>query len=113
MSENDFFDLYKGIKAEDYKRLIDAKNAEGVRYNVVELPLTSKNAEGLDEKGNYLNYYIANTVVLMPTYNDVKDEITRQILAKIYPNKEIITIDVAKLYKYGGMVHCVTQQQPL
>lgn len=69
--------------------------------------------EGLEYKGSYLNYYIGNEVILLPVYNDVNDEVAIGILSELYEDREIIPIDVTNLYQHGGMLHCVTQQQPL
>ena len=113
VSEKDFYALYKANLGNDYEVLMAAKNSAGEKYDIVELPMTSKNVEGLDYKGNYLNYYIANHVVLVPVYNDINDEIAVKTLAGLYTDKEIVPIDVTSLYQYGGMIHCVTQQQPL
>lgn len=112
VSQNDFFELYEKIKLNDYKRLESARNTSGDKYNLIALPLTDKNVKGLDYKGSYLNFYIANSVVLMPAYNDKNDIAAQNILAQLYPNKIIIPINVNSLYKYGGMIHCITQQQP-
>ena len=75
--------------------------------------MTAKNVEGLDYKGNYLNFYVGNGVVLLPVYNDLNDSKAIKIIANLYLNKKIIPIDVSALYKYGGMLHCITQQQPI
>lgn len=66
----------------------------------------------LDYKGSYVNYYVANGVVLVPNYGDVNDEAANKIIQKQYPDRKVIGIDVRNLYENGGMVHCVTQQQP-
>ncbi len=75
--------------------------------------MTSENVEGLVYKGSYLNYYIGNEVILLPFYNDVKDEVAISILSELYEDRKIIPINVTGLYQYGGMLHCVTQQQTL
>jgi agmatine deiminase len=112
VSEDDFFDLYKNISEKDYSVLQSARNAEGEKYQIVELPLTKNNVRGLDYKGSYLNFYIGNEAVLVPVYQDSNDEKAIGILQELYPDREIVPIDVTALYQYGGMLHCVTQQQP-
>lgn len=113
VSEEDFLQLYLDIDPADYEVLKNAKNIDGKKYTLLTVPLTAKNVKGLDYKGSYLNYYIGNDVLLMPIYNDKNDKKAIDIIAKLYPNKKIVPIDVSKLYKYGGMLHCVTQQQPM
>lgn len=113
VSKADFFDLYEGIKKKDLEILYAAQNAKGEDYAITELPLTKKNVKGLDYKGSYVNFYVGNEVVLVPIYSDVNDQEAMDKIQKLYPDREVVGIDVSKLYKNGGMIHCVTQQQPL
>lgn len=109
---------YWGLSPADRTTLYNAQNAAGENYDFVYLPLTDKNVKttwGLNVgfKASYVNYYVANTVVLVPTYNDVNDDEALAIVQSIYPDKTVIGIDNRNIYFYGGMVHCVTQQQPV
>lgn len=113
VSENDFSELYESINMEDYSTMRSAKNTAGKTYELVELPLTKKNAKGLDYKGSYLNYYIGNKVVLVPIYEDENDNTALEIITELYPERKIVPIVVNTLFQYGGMLHCVTQQQPV
>ena len=92
---------------------IFVKNADGVPCQIVELPLTKKNVAGLEIKGSYINYYVANAVVLLPVYGDENDARAQKIVADLYPGRTVVPINVAKLYPHGGMIHCITQQQPV
>lgn len=112
VSKDDFSQLYEHIDMKDYDTLKIAKNIRGETYKMIELPLTKKNVKGLDYKGSYLNYYIGNKVVLMPVYEDENDIVAMDIIARLYPGRKIVPIVVNDLYRYGGMLHCVTQQQP-
>jgi agmatine deiminase len=99
------------------EKLYAATNRESTPYTLVKLPLTQTQVvttygQNLGYKGSYVNYYIANTKVLVPNYNDPNDALARQILQELYPNKTVVGIDVRNLYANGGMIHCVTQQQP-
>ncbi|TKH07899.1 agmatine deiminase family protein, partial [Bacillus wiedmannii] len=75
--------------------------------------VTLENGKALDYKGSYINYYIGNAVVLVPNYNDPNDKIANDTIQKLYPDRKVVGIDVRELYKNGGMIHCVTQQQPI
>lgn len=115
MNRNDLMDF--DVQPSDIDKLYKAKNKEGVAYTFLKLPLTLKNVvttKGVDlgYKGSYVNYYIANNKVLVPNYNDANDEKANAIIQTLYPNREVVGIDVRNLYENGGMVHCVTQQQP-
>lgn len=112
VSKKDFAELYESIDMNDYTILEHAKNAKGEPYELIEVPLTKEIVEGADCYGSYLNYYIGNEVVLVPIYEDENDEMALEIIADLYPTREIVPIVVNDLFQYGGMIHCVTQQQP-
>ena len=75
--------------------------------------MVTTNGNNLGYKGSYCNYYIANNVVLVPNYNDANDEVANAIIQELHPDRTVIGIDCRNLYENGGMVHCVTQQQPV
>ncbi|WP_207655726.1 agmatine deiminase family protein [Vallitalea okinawensis] len=101
---------------DDAKKLLTAKNIYGEPYEFVFLPSTKDTVvevDGEKMKGSYLNFYVGNKVVLVPNYDDENDTIANQILQELYSDREVIGIDVRDLFADGGMIHCVTQQQPL
>nr|WP_293896408.1 agmatine deiminase family protein [Flavobacterium sp.] len=115
---NDADLLYWGASQTDINTLYAATNAANVVYTKVYLPLTQNdvsktNGQNLGYKGSYINYYVANNRVLVPNYNDPNDAVANAIIAGLYPGRTVVGIDVRNLYGNGGMVHCVTQQQPL
>jgi agmatine deiminase len=106
-----------GLSSTDVETLYRASDVDGAAYRIVQLPLTARDVVTtygykLGYKGSYVNYYVGNTVVLMPAYNDANDAVAKSILQGLYPGRSVIGIDVRNLYRNGGMVHCVTQQQP-
>jgi agmatine deiminase len=110
--------LYWDVPQADITKLYAAKKANGTPYKFVHLPLTKNNVvtaygKNLGYKGSYVNFYVANTRVLVPFYNDPNDVVAKNLLQALYPNKTVVGIDVRNLYENGGMIHCVTQQQPL
>ncbi len=105
------------VRKKDIDILFSAKNKFGEAYEFVKVPLTIENVtttsgNDLGYKGSYVNFYVANSVVLVPNYNDANDLVANAIIQSLYPNRKVIGIDVRNLYQYGGMIHCVTQQQP-
>lgn len=115
MSPNDLIEL--GIKQSDIDILYAAKNKNGAAYSFVKVPITKNNVRKTDGtvlnyKGCYVNYYIANNKVLVPNYNDPNDAVANEMIQTLYPTRTVVGIDVRNLYENGGMVHCVTQQQP-
>ena len=106
------FMWYCSETEEDWETVSNAVNADGVPYEIVEIPLTETFYEELEDYGCYLNYYVGNEVVLVPVYGDANDQVALDIIAELYPTREVIGIDCLNLALFGGMVHCVTQQQP-
>ena len=96
----------------DYNKVINAKNANGEKYNIVTLPITAEDVEWLGWRANYLNYYAGNDVVIVPVYGDVMDAEALKILGELSPDKEISPVDGEILAVISGGIHCVTQQQP-
>jgi agmatine deiminase len=116
MSNSDL--TYWGLSASDRNLIMNASNALNQTYTKTFLPLTQNNvintsSFNLGYKGSYVNYYVANNVILVPNYNDPNDAVANGIIQNLYPGRVAVGIDVRNLYEYGGMVHCVTQQQPL
>ncbi len=78
--------------------------------------LTTSTRPPFDKKlslGTYANFYIANNIVLVPVYGDVNDANAKSIIAEHFSTREIIGIPAWAAAELGGMMHCVTQQQPL
>lgn len=61
---------------------------------------------------SYCNFYLANDLVLVPVYGDQNDDQAIGILQKHFPDREVLGIECVGLVEFGGMIHCVTQQQP-
>ncbi len=61
---------------------------------------------------SYANFYIANGVALVPTFNDPHDRIALNTLADLLPSHRIAGIHAVDLVWGLGTLHCLTQQQP-
>jgi agmatine deiminase len=61
---------------------------------------------------SYANFYIANGVVLMPTFNDPNDRVALSILAELLPAHRVVGIHAVDLVWGLGTLHCLTQQEP-
>jgi agmatine deiminase len=68
--------------------------------------------EGQRLPASYANFYVANEVVLVPTFNDPNDRRALAILAECFPDREVIGIHSVDLVWGLGTLHCLTQQQP-
>jgi agmatine deiminase len=108
---------YWGISSTDIQRLFTASDAAGQPYSLVTMPLTQNDVRttygfNVAFKGSYVNFYVANRHVLMPTYADPNDAVALQALQALFPGRTVVGIDCRNMFRWGGMVHCVTQQQP-
>lgn len=68
--------------------------------------------DGVRLPASYANFYIANQMVLVPTFNDPNDRIALTVLAECFPNHQVAGINCVELVWGLGTLHCMTQQQP-
>jgi len=94
-------------------RLRAARDQDGQRLNVVEIPMPRPVVfEGRRLPASYANFYIANGVVLVPVFNDPNDRVALNTLAELFPTREIVPIYSGDLIWGFGALHCMSQQQP-
>jgi agmatine deiminase len=99
--------------ADNFKRLKAARTPNGKQYTIVELPMPRPIVFREQRvPASYANFYIANGVVLAPTFHDPNDRIALNILAEVFPDREVIGIHSVDLIWGLGALHCMTQQQP-
>ena len=85
----------------------------GKQLNVVELPMPSPVFwEGQRLPASYANFYIANESVIVPIFNDSKDQKALDILAECFPGRKVVGIDSADIIWGLGSFHCLSQQEP-
>ena len=98
---------------ENLQRLRDATDQDGKRLNVVELPLPSPVwFRGQRLPASYANFYIANSAVLVPTFNDANDRVALGALGELFPDRDVVGIYSGDFIWGLGAIHCATQQQP-
>ena len=99
--------------AENLDRLKAARNRDGQPFKIVELPLPAPVVfESQRLPASYANFYIANGVVLVPTFNDPNDRHALNILADQFPAHTVTGIHCGDFIWGLGALHCMTQQQP-
>jgi agmatine deiminase len=86
----------------------------GDRFRVVPIPMPEP---VLDDRGgrlpaSYANFYIANGLVLVPVFGCSRDRGVLEILAPLFPGREVVGVSSADLVWGLGAIHCLTQQQP-
>jgi agmatine deiminase len=99
--------------AENLARLKASRTPEGKQWAIVELPLPRPVVfRGQRLPASYANFYIANGLVLVPTFHDPNDRVALGILAELFPDRDVIGIHSVDLVWGLGTLHCMTQQQP-
>jgi agmatine deiminase len=98
---------------DNIRRLREASDQDGKPVSIVELPMPSPVFfDGRRLPASYANFYIANGCVLVPVFNDPNDRVALDILADLFPDREVIGIYSGDLIWGFGAMHCMTQQQP-
>ncbi len=101
------------ILQENRERLRSATDQDGQPIRVVELPMPSPVVfDGQRLPASYANFYIANDLVLVPTFQDPADRRALAILADLFPDREVIGIHAVDLVWGLGTLHCLTRDQP-
>lgn len=110
--EDDPADENHARSADNLRRLQLAGGARGT-LKIVKLPFPRPvvmNGERLP--ASYANFYIANGVVIVPTFNDRNDRVALNTLAHLLPDHEVVGIHAVDLVWGLGTLHCLTQQEP-
>ncbi|SEM51218.1 agmatine deiminase family protein [Streptacidiphilus jiangxiensis] len=90
-----------------------ATDAQGRSLEIVDLPQSAfVDVEGKDTEVGYLNFYIANGGVVVPTAGVPQDEEALAVLAAALPGRKVVGVRSRVIAFGGGGVHCITQQVP-
>ena len=86
---------------------------DGKPLEIVPLPMPRPLwFQGQRLPASYANFYIGNSAVLVPTFNDPHDRKALSILARLFPDRQVIGIHSVDLVWGLGTLHCLSQQQP-
>jgi agmatine deiminase len=106
--ELDLSDPFHAAAADTHDRLV----AEGLEVEVIPEPVRRR-IDSIDFVASYANYYVCNGGVIAAQFGDREtDQIAKDALARHYPGREIVTLNVDPLGEMGGGIHCATQQMP-
>ncbi|HBA84205.1 MAG TPA: agmatine deiminase [Verrucomicrobia bacterium] len=98
---------------ENRERLEQARLEDGSRMEIVRLPMPAPlYFDGRRLPASYANFYIANSVVLAPTFNDPADRMALGMIGDLFPDRQVCGIHAVDLVLGLGAIHCLTQQQP-
>jgi len=108
-SDDEHFEELSRMESE----LCKFKTLTGKPYRLLPLPMAKPVCfEGERLPATYANFLIINGAVLIPFYDSPLDEIAKQLLQKVFPDREVIGINCLPLIKQHGSLHCVTMQLP-
>jgi agmatine deiminase len=100
-------------RCEDNLRRLELAGGNEGAFRIVTLPFPRPvSVDGQRLPASYANFYVANGVVLVPTFNDVHDREALGTVAEVFPGREVIGIHAVDLVLGLGTLHCLTQQIP-
>ena len=98
---------------ENRRRLHEARDVDGSPFQIVTLPMPEPVVfKGQRLPASYANFYVANGLVLVPTFNDPEDRSALNTLASAFPGRGVVGVHALDLVLGLGTLHCMTQQQP-
>jgi len=98
---------------DNLRRLRSARDQAGRPLEVIELPMPGAvTLDGQRLPASYANFYVANEVVLVPTFSHPNDARALAVLGRCFPSRRVIGIEATDLVWGLGAFHCATQQQP-
>ena len=108
---------HSALKA-NYDVLRRSRDQHGKLLEVIKLPMPAARYDLIrGEKrrlpGSYVNFYIGNTVVLVPAFGGSTDALALRIIQGLFPDRKALAIDCSDLVYGSGTLHCISQQQPV
>lgn len=110
--ENPSDQNYRPLK-ENLERLRGMTLEDGSKMDIVTLPMPSPLFfNDMRLPASYANFYINNSFVIVPTFNDPNDRVALGILSELITDRTVVGIHAVDLVLGFGTLHCLTQQQP-
>lgn len=98
---------------ENYRRVLEARDAQGREFRVCTLPMPDAlRRDGRRLAASYANFYIANKVVLMPRFGQPNDGEAAVTLRELFPGREVVGLECVDWLPEIGGLHGITQPQP-
>ncbi len=101
---------YKQIES-DLRGMTDAKGRT-LKIHTVSSPGAVRDEDGKIMPASYLNFYISNTCVIVPTYGSPQDQKAVEMIASCFPNRKTVGLSSIAILSGGGAFHCISQQEP-
>lgn len=114
LSASDPADENHKALADNIQRLRAATDAKGRRLEVIEVeqPKARTDSAGRRLALSYVNFYIANGGIVMPSFEDPADQKAYETVTKCFPDRRVVQLPALDIVAGGGGMHCITQQQP-
>jgi agmatine deiminase len=128
---DDTSDPQHAISRDAFERLSKTTDARGRKLEVVRVNIPSpvlisaEEAGGVDRAqgtlprnagdrmaASYINFYICNGGVVVPTFGDPRDAAALELLAAVFPQRHVVGVAAREILLGGGNIHCITQQLP-
>ncbi|MEY3052843.1 MAG: hypothetical protein RLY31_2628 [Bacteroidota bacterium] len=105
---DEHYDALRRMESE----LQDFRRADGEPYRLIPLPMAAavRDTDGHRLPATYANFLIINGAVLVPAYGTPLDEVARERLQQVFPDRDVLLIDCLPLIRQHGSLHCVTMQ---
>jgi agmatine deiminase len=96
------------------RQLRGLRNAAGNSLDIIEIPSPGliEDEDGKPMPASYMNYYISNKSVIVPTYGSSQDSAAVELIAKNFPGRMTVGLSARAILTGGGAFHCITQQEP-
>ncbi len=94
--------------------LAPMRDAAGRPLNVTTIPSPGlvTDPDGEVMPASYVNFYVANTTVVVPAYGVPNDEAARAAIGRLFPSRRAVSVPAHQLLEGGGAFHCISQQVP-
>ena len=103
------------LMAENRKILESETDARGRHFELLPIAEAPRTAvpDGEDIYcRSYVNFYLANGAVIAPAYGIAEDAAVADTLRRAYPDRQVVSLGLRDLFRGGGGIHCITQQEP-
>ena len=115
--EEDERDENHAMLKENYEIVLNSSDQDGNKFKVIKMPMppavrTSVRSKKTRLPASYLNFYVTNKIVLVPTYKHKNDRRALKIIQRVFPGRKVVGIDCTDLIYGMGALHCIMQQQP-
>ncbi len=100
--------------ADNLERLRHTTDAKGRQLEVIEVeqPKARLGDDGRRLALSYVNLYLANGGVVMPSFEDTVDQKAYETVVQCFPERKVVQVPALDIVVGGGGIHCITQQQP-